>query len=308
MATLTNQQINLTYPSLIKFDDNLGVQPTTAKQLTDGTGGSLPISVSQVETVFQTGTIVDFTGTTVNGLPISPSGLTAGTGPDSMQSASFLTPNPANASGTSSIALGNAVTASQTSSIAIGDSGQSSGSDGSIKIGMGNNATNDGLISIGNGGTVSGNLSIGMGYNAQVTGSASICIQTTGFDFGSISGAGVLHLVPGGYSTNVSAANAIVLGSCQDNRARVTADNGIAIGRNTFTNGNNAVALGTDASATADNSVAIGAGIQATRNSFVSVNALEIKNSTDALIMYSPNQTAYRVTVSDAGVLVVTAV
>ena len=60
MATLTNTQINQTYIGLLKFDDNGTVQPTALKALSDGTGGSLPISLSQVETKFTPGTIVDF--------------------------------------------------------------------------------------------------------------------------------------------------------------------------------------------------------------------------------------------------------
>ena len=71
MATLTNQQINLTYPGLIKLDDNAAIDPTILKQLTDGAGNNLPISVSQAQITFETGSTVDFTGVTVNGLPPS---------------------------------------------------------------------------------------------------------------------------------------------------------------------------------------------------------------------------------------------
>ena len=69
MASLQGTQINNTYPGLLKLDDNGAVQPTTLKTLTDGTGGTLPIQVSQVETKFTSGSLVDFTGTTVTGLP-----------------------------------------------------------------------------------------------------------------------------------------------------------------------------------------------------------------------------------------------
>ena len=54
MATLTGNAINTSYQGLVKFDDNGTVDPTTLKQLTDGTGGSLPIQVSQIQTKFQT--------------------------------------------------------------------------------------------------------------------------------------------------------------------------------------------------------------------------------------------------------------
>ena len=67
MASLTGNAIQNSYQGLIKISDNGTVDPTTLQQLTDGTGGSLPIQVSQVQTKFQTS--VDFTGATVTGLP-----------------------------------------------------------------------------------------------------------------------------------------------------------------------------------------------------------------------------------------------
>ncbi len=72
MASLFDKQIDLTYQGLVKFDDNGTVNPTTLKTLTDGTGGTLPLSLSQVETKFTSGSLVDFTGTTVTGLPVDP--------------------------------------------------------------------------------------------------------------------------------------------------------------------------------------------------------------------------------------------
>jgi len=71
MSTLTGTKIKDTYPGLIKIEDNGAVQPTTLKTLTDGTGGTLPIQVSQVETKFTSGSLIDFTGTTISGLPDS---------------------------------------------------------------------------------------------------------------------------------------------------------------------------------------------------------------------------------------------
>ena len=71
MSTLTGTKIKDTYPGLIKIEDNGAVQPTTLKTLTDGTGGTLPIQVSQVETKFTSGSLVDFTGTTISGIPDS---------------------------------------------------------------------------------------------------------------------------------------------------------------------------------------------------------------------------------------------
>ena len=307
MATLTNQQINLTYPGLIKTTDNLGVDPTTLKQLTDGIGGSIPISVSQIETKFQEGSVVDLTNVTVNGLPTAQGGLITGNGPDAMQSAAFLSPNAANASGSGAIALGNSSNSSGDNSISVGNYG-TAGSPNGIRIGADNSTGGDGLISIGNRGSVTGNVSVGIGFEASVSGGSSIYMATTTQSFGNVSGGGTVALIPGEFAGVMQNANMIIIGSSSDNRQRANAENNISIGRNTVANGNNAIALGTDSNTSQDGAVAIGAGISANINSCVSVNALEIQNSGDGLIMYSPNQTAYRITVTDGGLLTATAV
>ena len=119
MATLTGNAINTSYQGLIKFDDNGAVDPTTLKQLTDGTGGSLPIQVSQVQTKFQS--LVDFTDATVSGLPVAEAGLVNGTGTDSLKQADSLVTNAATASGPQSIAIGNGAVSNSNQSIAIGN-------------------------------------------------------------------------------------------------------------------------------------------------------------------------------------------
>ena len=302
MATLTNQQINLTYPGLIKLDDNGAVQPTALKTLTDGTGGTLALSVSQIETKFTAGSLVDFTGVTVSGL--AAGGLVAGGGPDSMQSAAFLSPNAANASGTGAIALGNASNASGDNSVSIGNFGTAASGDG-IRIGGNNNCISDGLISIGQRGTVSGNISIGLGFEANVSGGASIFMATGGQSFGTVSGGGSIALVPGDFASNLSAAGAVVIGSSSTNKVRVTSENGVAIGKSSESTANNAVAIGVDTLASQDNAVALGAGVQAARTATVSMTGLEIQNASLGMILFSPGGTAYRVTVTDAGALVV---
>lgn len=70
MATLTGQQINTTYDSLLKLSDNDGIS-STKKTITDGLGADTPISISETEVVFDvvveadgfktpTGTSLDF--------------------------------------------------------------------------------------------------------------------------------------------------------------------------------------------------------------------------------------------------------
>jgi trimeric autotransporter adhesin len=122
MATLTGNAINTSYQGLIKFDDNGAVDPTTLKQLTDGTGGSLPIQVSQIETKFQS--LVDFTGATVSGLPTAAAGLEVGTGTNSLVNA---VGGASTASGLNSLAIGNACNTDQEAGIALGDRASATG-------------------------------------------------------------------------------------------------------------------------------------------------------------------------------------
>ncbi len=67
MATLTGNSINTSYQGLLKTSDNAALDPTTLKQLTDGTGASAPLELSQAEVKFTN--LVDFTSATVTGLP-----------------------------------------------------------------------------------------------------------------------------------------------------------------------------------------------------------------------------------------------
>jgi len=118
MASLTGNAINTSYQGLIKTTDN-GVVGATEKQLTDGEGNALPLTAGTAGVSF-TGD-VDFTSATVTGLPSGSAGLENGTGSSSLQSAASLTTTAANASGTTSIALGNDAVASNTNAIAIGN-------------------------------------------------------------------------------------------------------------------------------------------------------------------------------------------
>lgn len=169
MAALTGNQIDQSYQGLIKTTDNAALSGT-AKALTDGVGGATNIQMSNTATNFVSGT-VDFTGSTVSGLP-GGGGLESGTGTDSMQSASSLTTNAANASGQESIALGDNATSSAPSSIAIGKSAAATGSDGSISIGgVGNTSGGTRTVTIGSAyNTCNGVDSVNFGFSSTVNG------------------------------------------------------------------------------------------------------------------------------------------
>ena len=67
MAQLTGNPIQSSYLGLIKTTDNAALSGT-AKAITDGAGGATNLEMSTTSTNFVSGT-VDFTGSTVTGLP-----------------------------------------------------------------------------------------------------------------------------------------------------------------------------------------------------------------------------------------------
>ena len=67
MASLTGNAIQSSYDGLLKTEDNTAIG-AVAKGVTDGTGGVTNMTVSTSATNFVSGT-VDFTGSTVSGLP-----------------------------------------------------------------------------------------------------------------------------------------------------------------------------------------------------------------------------------------------
>lgn len=238
-------------------------------------------------------------------------GLENGSGSGSLQSATFLTSSPANASGTDSIALGSG-TQAQFAAVSIG---RGSNAGGTASVAIGNSANVSAQQSIGISGetcTVSGTRSIAIGRQAtadsinaiaignfaKVTNARSMSFASCGIDINDNAAEGALMMVPGAYGCTVdgSAANSIVLGSAstQKQRATITGINGIAIGYDTIVNASNAVALGADVTASIADTV--------------SVKELETQTVGGGIIMYSPNGTGYKLTVSDAGAPVFTAI
>lgn len=334
MATLTNEQINLTYPGLIKTADSAALDLTIQKALTDGLGNNLPMTAAQDGISFNGG--VDFAGATITGL--SAGGLVAGTGSNSMKSADFLTSGAGQASANNTICLGNGGIADGSNAIYIGSGGQA-GQD-SIGIGEGAIAVNGPAIAIGrsaravgsvtlamgNSATVESNQSIGFsGENITITSAASrsvgigrqVTIQapnsvaignyarvltgatnsmnfaTSGIGVGGVSGSYSVNIAPGNYNTNITAAatRAIGIGSSNVALDKVTAPDGIAIG--------------TESTATAVGAVSLGRQIVANIVDTVSVREIEVQTVGGGITMYSPNGTAFKLTVTDAGALLI---
>jgi len=335
MSTLTNEQINLTYPGLIKTVDNTALALATEKALTDGLGNSLPMTASQQGISFNGN--LDLANATITGLVSG--GLVAGTGSNSMKSADFLTSGSNQASAVNTICIGNGGIADGTEAIHIGNGGQAGNL--SLAIGQGAVAVNGPAIALGrsaravgsvtfaagNSSTVDSDQSIGIsgeninmnsssqrsvGLGRQVTISASNCVAIGNYaqiasggtgsismaasrvGIGTISAQNSINLAPGSFNTNipVGADRAIGIGSSGVALDKVTAADGIAIG--------------TESTSTAVGAVSLGREIVANIVDTVSVRELETQTVGGGITMYSPDGTAYKLTVANGGTLVIT--
>ena len=83
---------------------------------------------------------------------------------------------------------------------------------------------------------------------------------------------------------------------------------GTALGANTSVTAAGGTAIGQLASVTASNAVAIGASVVGARANTATVNKLEIAEVGAGVIMYSPDGTAYQVTIANGGAIITTAI
>ena len=255
MATLTGTKIKDTYPGLIKTDDN-AIVGATEKQLTDGEGNAIPMSVGTAGILF-TGD-ADFTGANVTGLP--EAGLVSGTGNNSMKSADSLTSTPAVASGNCSIAIGNGACATGDCSVAYGRSAISTGCR-SIALGSGARATGVVSLAIGDNTEALANGSISIGRAIQKPSAAvrsiTIAAPDSAFNWGS----------------KQKGARAIQIG-ITDSGNRF-ADDSVAVGDLSWNSQDGAVAIGSSARGCATNAVALGRCVTAAKADTVTVKELE---------------------------------
>ena len=171
------------------------------------------------------------------------------------------------------------------SAVAIGD-GASARGNGTVVIGAGSTADNagaDGQIAIGDASDCSANRGIVIGVNGCTIASEGIAMGDN-VDIATSDRA----IAIGNAITIAGSADSITIGT----QANVTAADGIVIGR--------------DTSATAAKAVAIGRDVVAAKAATVAVNELETKLAGGGITMVSPNGTEYKLTVSDAGALVIT--
>ena len=348
MATLQGTKIKDTYPGLVKFANNGTVDPTTLQQLTDGTGGSLPISLSQVETKFQTGSLVDFTGTTVTGLPSASGLINDAFGIDSLITNPSLTTNAAEALYSGSIAIGNGAQAYNGGGIAIGANAtmpNQSWQSGGIAIGLNSSLIQEQATAVGaetsasafasafgKGADATGFWSTSIGYNSLANSSHSTAV-------GRDSIAGGQSSVAVGHQAKSSQTDMIAIGRAsgylstgQLRSISIGTDNGfsngaqaisigyyaaakatdsVALGRNARVDQSSytgAIAIGDTTKAEAIGAIALGADITANRVNTLSTNQLELQEVGGGITMYSPNGSEWLLTVTDTGDLLITGI
>lgn len=293
MATLTGNQIDLTYQGLIKLDDNGAIDPTVLKQITDGTGGSLPIQVSQVQTKFQS--LVDFTGATVTG--ISAGGLTDGVGTNSM--ISVVGASNASAAGASDIAIGQGASASGGNSISIGTDNSSlggfstsvgvyteAGGNYASAIGALCNASGTNSLAVGKQATSSDSKTLSIGIETSSGGTESIVIGSNtstvayrGISIGQGNQVGTNSSTIGQYSRTGSAS--IAMGD-NANNAYGAKNNAVSLGAGTNAE-TNSTAIGKDSRALGSNSVSIGINSQSTAYGAIALGDGVIAGTADTL-------------------------
>ena len=271
MATLTGQSIDTSYQGLLKTTDN-GAITATAKALTDGLGNATNIEISNTATNFVSGT-VDFTGSTVSGLPGGAAGLVNGTGVSGVNSIKVA-----------DALLTNNATASAGGGIAIGDNANSGGADNfqrnNIAIGTDAQATDEQCTAIGYNSRATGSRTFAGGLSALASGSSAVAIGN------------------GAQSTNANTV-AVGPGAIADQTGGVaighqagyltgTGNNSVSIGKfSGFSNGNTATMVGYSATGKAEHSVCLGYNARV--------------ESTGSTGMIAIGQAANSVATSDAG-------
>lgn len=315
MGDLTNKQIDLSYDGLIKTNDEDPINGTL-KTLQDGVGNDLPMQVSTSEVNF-TGTVTGDNNTTygittstvdqwtaginLNGSDASTDQiqLTAGTGIDISEANDIITVD--------------AQPYTMDLSASVDDAEISLIKNGNItvdafKIIAGNNITLDvnGLadtvtINSAAGGTpglIQGQVAESIESN--LTTDPAVATETYSIAIGSGAESQRAHSISIGRQALTTDYFGVAIGS-----GNVAFREAVAIGYNADATSIYSTAIGSGARGTAEAAVALGRGVEANRANTTSVNLLEVQEAGGSIIMYSPNGTAWNITVDDAGNLIV---
>ena len=259
MASLFDQQIDLTYQGLVKFDDNGTVLPTTLKTLTDGTGGTLPLSLSQVETKFTSGSLVDFTGTTVTGLPADiNTTYTIDSVQDGLNADIKLVDQLGNSTKVTLVAGDNVTLTNSGNDLTIdAPDTNTTYTVGSVQDGL--NADIKLTDQLGN----QSKVTLVAGTNITLTNLGSdLTIDASGGAAGLVSGVGADSMISASTLTTTAASALSVKGIALGNNARAAfyagQSNGIAIGTDALSEATNSIAIGKGAHGQSGDEIAIG--------------------------------------------------
>ena len=302
MATLTGQQIDSSYQGILKTLDNAAINGTN-RVISDGVGNALPLEASTTTIKF-TGN-ADFTAATVTGDNNTTYDLASAQ--DGANVDITLTGSDATVD-TVQLTAGTNITLTETAgSITIDAAGGGGGSAGLV-AGTGT----DSIVSAASLTTIAAlapeDYSIAIGNNANIEGTAST-------NAGIAIGSNVKTIYTGGISIGKD---------IQQSTPSFNASQAISVGVDLRTEGNNSInyghsndvlggsggnrgAFGQNCSVGAgvSGNFAIGFQVTAAKANTVTVKELETQLNGGGITMHSPNGTEYKLTVSDAGVLVI---
>jgi len=300
MASLSGNQIDTTFQSLVKIGDN-DVATSTLKDLTDGVGNVLPIQVST--------SAINFTGT-VTGLPAA--GLVTGGYPDTqITSSSLVTSPPVLPSGSDgSIVLGNGfnnLSSMGIRNVILGETINSVLGSDNVVIGHFTNASGYGVavgqtasagyfaVAVGRGNAVAphsfaslynarseSDYSIALGYGAFSQGIATIAIgqdSDTDSDGNIAIGYGAQALGGGGFVRgNISIGYQAFNGANSERNTVIgyqascgSGNRAVAVGQNATASGGRSVAIGTNNTTVQFGGVVIGNYSQANAESAIAI-------------------------------------
>lgn len=275
MATLNGQQIDQTYPGLIKTNDEAGIGGVV-KTLQDGVGTDLPMQVSTTTVAF-TGNVVGDNNTTydlasaqnASDVDVTLTGsdattdtvkLVAGTNVTLTDSGTNqITIDAAGGGGAAGLESGSGADSMQSAAALTTVGANASGAD-SISLGDNSQAAGGSSIAIGNGAQVTGLYEgIAIGQNAQspsngtAVGPGASTVGNQGNAFGKGAIAHDQALAAGRQTTATGTSATSVGDDCDATGAR-----SIAMGRLTQSTNADSIAIGTSANASGGESIAIG--------------------------------------------------
>jgi trimeric autotransporter adhesin len=289
MATLTGNPIKDSYDGLIKTTDNAAIG-AVEKEITDGLGNVSNLKIGTTSSSF-TGTL-DLTGATVTGLPDVDTTYSISSVQDGANSDIKLEDQLGNSTKVTLVAGTNITLTNSGNDVTIEAAGGAAGLElgtGALSLqnGIGgvSNASGVNSVAIGNATAASQEASIALGDRATATGygsfAAGLFAQAAGF---------------GGFALGQYAESSQSYGSAFGPSSKSIAESAIAFGQATEANHAGAIAMGRQ--------------VVTVNTDTTHVRALYIvapDNGTggNGITMLSPDGTAYTLTVSNAGALVI---